>query len=174
MAEATSQLLRILKMAVEIEKNGLATFKRFADQTKNETGKRIFLRLAKDEEEHRRILEKQMQMLSEGKAWEDIDIPRSEIETIAPTIREKQQRTTGEAGLAELDALKIALDLERKAAQFFREHADATSEQKARALFERLADWEDAHYDLIQAELDSINHTGMWLGMPEFRMDGKY
>jgi hypothetical protein len=43
-----------------------------------------------------------------------------------------------------------------------------------RGLFERLPEWEDAHYDLIQAELDSINHTGMWLGMPEFRMDGKY
>lgn len=37
-----------------------------------------------------------------------------------------------------------------------------------------LAEWEDSHYDLIMAQIDYIKNTGVWLGMPEFRMDGRY
>ncbi|MDZ7386035.1 MAG: rubrerythrin, partial [candidate division KSB1 bacterium] len=67
-----------------------------------------------------------------------------------------------------------ALDLERKAAAFFRQQAEGAGNAEARAVFLRLAEWEDSHYDLIQAELDHINRTGFWLGIPEFQMDGKY
>ena len=83
-------------------------------------------------------------------------------------------RRTGESGMAEIDALNTALDLEKKTADFFREQADSIDESEARALFKRLAEWEDAHYDIIQAELDSINRTGFWFGIPEFQMDGKF
>jgi len=30
---------------------------------------------------------------------------------------------------------------------------------------------EDAHYQIIEAEIDSIKGTGFWLGFPEFTMD---
>jgi len=174
MPDAPSDAMKALKMAIDIEDNGLLTFLKFASQTKHEIGKNMFIRLAMDENEHRRILEKQLQHLSEGRPWVEIDVPKSEIEKVAPLITDKQQRTAGDAGLAEMDALKIALDLERKAAKFFREQAEAATDPNARNLFERLAQWEDAHYDLIQAEMDSISNTGFWFNVPEFRMDGKY
>ena len=174
MTQQASETLKSLKTAIQIENNGLITFLKFARQTKSETGKNMFIRLAMDEHEHRLILEKQLNELLEGKAWQKVEIPRSEIEMIAPTIREKQQRVKGESGLAEVDALTTALDLERKAAAFFREQAELASAPEAKALFERLAEWEDTHFDLIQAELDYINNTGSWFGIPEFRMDGKY
>lgn len=30
---------------------------------------------------------------------------------------------------------------------------------------------EDAHYQILEAELDGIKGTGFWLGIPEFTMD---
>ena len=134
----------------------------------------MFIRLAMDEFEHRQLLEKQLNNLLEGGEWENVEVPASEIEQISPTIREKQQRTKGESGLAEIDALNAALDLEKKAAEFFRKKAELVEEPEAKNLFIRLAEWEDAHFDLIQAELDSIQGTGFWFGIPEFQMDGKY
>jgi rubrerythrin len=174
MTSEANEPLKSLRTAIQIEDNGLMAFLKFARETKVETGKNMFIRLAMDEHAHRRILEEQLLKLVEGKKWEAIDIPESEIERLAPTVREKQQRTKGEAGLAEVDALNTALDLERKAAKFFRDQAQQASDPQAKALFQRLADWEDSHFDLIQAELDHINNTGFWLGIPEFRMDGKY
>ena len=96
------------------------------------------------------------------------------MEQLLPKIRERAERTKGESGLGELDALKTALDLERKAADFFRKQAAATDLPEAKEMFERLAEWEDAHFELIQSELDNINNTGLWFGIPEFRMDGTF
>lgn len=166
--------VKALKTAIEIEDQGLLNFLKFARQTKDTTGKNMFIRLAMDEHEHRLIIEKQLTNLMEGKPLIKIKIPKSEIEQVAPTIRDKQQKTRGESGLLEIDALNTALDLERKAAEFFREQANLISDADAKALFIRLAEWEDAHFDLIQAELDSIQGTGFWFGIPEFQMDGKF
>jgi rubrerythrin len=166
--------VKALKTAIEIEDNGLLTFLKFAWLTKDTTGKNMFIRLAMDEHEHRLIIEKQLTNLMAGKPLIKIEIPKSEIEKVAPTIREKQQRTRGESGLLEIDALNTALDLERKAAKFFREQAALANNSETKALFIRLAEWEDAHFDIIQAELDSIQGTGFWFGIPEFQMDGKY
>jgi len=166
--------VKALKTAIEIEDNGLLTFLKYARQTKDITGKNMFIRLAMDEHEHRRIIEKQLNNLMEGKPLTRVEIPKSEIEKVAPKIREKQQRTRGESGLLEVDALNTALDLERKAAKFFRDKAEEVDSEETKALFLRLAEWEDAHFDLIQAELDSIQGTGFWFGIPEFQMDGKY
>ena len=170
----TVDMAKILKTAIEVEINGYKTFQRFAEQTQDEDGKRMFRQLAKDEKEHRAILEKQLNHLSEGGSWESIQIPPSSVERLIPALREKQKRTKGESGMGELDALNTALDLERKAAQFFRDKAAEVDQPEAKETFLRLADWEDAHYELIQAELDNIKNTGFWFGMPEFRMDGKF
>jgi len=174
MSDVPTEAMKALKMALEIEDSGLVTFLKFARQTKHEFGKNMFIRLAMDENEHRKILERQLDGLAEGMPWVEIRVPDYEIERVAPTMTDKQQKVTMESGGAEIEALKIGLDLERKAAKFFREQAEAATEPGARSLFEQLASWEDAHFDLIQAEMDSINNTGFWFNVPEFKMDGKY
>jgi len=170
----SEKLLSALRTAIEIENSGLETFLKFAKQTKDETGKNMFIQLALDEHQHRLILDKQLNKLLENGAWQAVEVPKSTIETIAPSIREKTQKIKGQSGLAEVDALNTALDLEKKAAGFFRDQANIVDEPAAKDLFNRLAQWEDTHYDIIQAELDSINNTGFWFDIPEFRMDGKF
>lgn len=174
MGATTNEMVRVLKTAIEVEKNGYETFKKLADKTADAEGKRMFGQLAKDEVEHRELLEKQLAHLEAGGSVKSVVIPKSEVESLIPAIREKQKRIKGEAGLGAVDALTTALDLERKAGNFFREKAAELASQELKAMFMRLAEWEDSHYDLIQAELDSINNTGMWFGLPEFQMDGLY
>lgn len=41
-------------------------------------------------------------------------------------------------------------------------------------MFLRLAEWEDSHFELIQAELDYVKNTGFWFGVHEFKMDGMF
>lgn len=174
MAEVSAELIKSFKTAIGIENKGLITYLKFARQTKDETGKNMFIQLAIDEYEHRRILEEHLNKVMAGEIWHEVEIPKSVIEQIAPTVSRKQERTKGQSGLEDVDALKTALEMERKAAQMFRAEATQTTVTEAKALLNRLADWEDTHYDLIQAELDTINRTGFWMGVPEFRMDGKF
>ncbi len=170
----TKELENILRIAIEVEINGMESFARFAEKTQNANGKKMFQRLAKDEKEHKDILEKQLEQLNKDGTWKEIQIPESKIEALIPKVREKEIRTKGEAKLGEINALNTALELERKSAQFYKDQANKVSDSRARQLFLSLAEWENSHYDLVQAELDSVNNTGMWFGIPEFRMDGQY
>ncbi|MBN2011767.1 ferritin family protein [candidate division KSB1 bacterium] len=174
MAQQTDVAVQALQGAISIENTGLETYLRFARQTNDITGKNMFIRLAMDELEHQQILTRQLNKLAEGKQWQSENIPLSEIEQVAPTIRDKVKRIRGESGAAEIDALNTALELERKAAAYFRKHAEIIDDVNAKDLFKRLAEWEDAHYDIIQAELDAIIGTGFWFNIQEFRMDGKF
>ncbi|HMA76607.1 MAG TPA: ferritin family protein [Candidatus Krumholzibacteriaceae bacterium] len=171
---STQQLEKILRTAIEVEINGMATFSNLADKTENENGKKMFRQLEKDEIEHREILERQLEHLTENGEWKEIQIPQSKVASLIPKVREKQIKTKGKAKLGEIDALNTALDLESKAAEFFRQQADKVNDPRAREMFLRLAEWEDSHFDLIQAELDSLNNSGVWFGVPAFRMDGQY
>ena len=172
--KTNNNLLNALRTAIEIEDNGLITYLKFARQTKNETGKNMFIQMAIDEHEHRIFLENQLNKISEGDNWEIMEIPKSEIEKIAPAIRKKGQKTKDKANLSEIDALNTALDLERKSANFYREMAESIDKTEVKDFFLRLAEWEDSHYEIVQSELDAINQTGMWFGIPEFRMDGRF
>lgn len=174
MSDKTSELRYILETAIKVEENGYATFKRLSDNSQNETGKKMFARLAKDELEHKEMLERQLKTLDEYGRINKIEIPESAVEKLLPAIREKQKRTKGESGLGEVDALNTALDLERKTAQFFRDKAEEIDSEEVKEMFLRLAEWEDSHLELIQAELDYVKNTGFWFGTPEFKMDGMF
>ncbi|MEJ2627058.1 MAG: ferritin family protein [bacterium] len=168
------ELEEILKTAIAVEVNGRDTFTLLAHKTQNKNGKKMFEQLAKDEKEHQTILEQQLEHVSKNGTWKEIHIPASKVQSLVPKVREKQIKTKGEAKLGEIDALNTALDLERKTAQFFRDQAEVVDDTQAKDMFLRLAEWEDSHFDLIQAQLDSVKNTGMWFGVASFRMDGQY
>jgi len=170
----TQELEKILKTAIDVEVNGMSTYTAFADKTQNENGKNMFRKLAKDEEEHEIMLKEQLEHLTKNGTWKEIQIPQSKLQSLVPEVREKQIRTKGKAKLGEIDALNTALDMERKTAEYYREQAEKIEDTQAKAMFSQLAEWEDSHFDLIQAELDSLKNTGMWFGVPSFRMDGQY
>jgi rubrerythrin len=58
--------------------------------------------------------------------------------------------------------------------QFFEKAIAEAENEEAKQIFQRILDEEKGHYDLIQAEMDSINNSGFWFDVQEFYMDGKY
>lgn len=87
MSDKTSELRYILETAIKVEENGYTTFKRLSDSSKNETGKKMFARLAKDELEHKEILERQIKTLDEYGRINKMEIPESAVEKLIPAIR---------------------------------------------------------------------------------------
>jgi rubrerythrin len=79
-----------------------------------------------------------------------------------------------EEGKSEIEALSIGMELEKNAIDFFQKSAQEVDDPKAKAIFERIADEEKYHYDLLQAQHDSLTHSGFWLDSAEFQMDGKF
>ncbi len=165
--------IKILDLGIESEKTGLVNYLGFARNTKDLTGKNMFIRLAIDEFEHMILLERQKDSILEGKSWVKAQIARSEIEEIVPRLSPRELRTRGEEGQNELSALHTALELEERGIKFYEQQATQTSSEEAKKMFERLAVMERAHAELIQAQIDYITGTGYWFGIREFSLEGE-
>ena len=168
-AEATA--LRALKTAIEAEKKSLSTYLQFALKTDDASGKNTFIHLAADEFEHVKILERQSKSIQESGDWLKVEIEASDVEIIVPRLGDKDVKIRGTSGQDQLSALRTALAMERRAQEFYATQVRATQDKKARDMYQRLSEMEEAHYELIQAEIDTISRTGFWVGLREFSLE---
>ncbi|MFQ6110262.1 MAG: hypothetical protein ACE5L7_11990 [Candidatus Aminicenantales bacterium] len=58
--------------------------------------------------------------------------------------------------------------------ELFQKAAEEVSDPDAREIFLKIREEEKFHYDLLQAQIDSLTHSGFWLDSAEFRLDGKW
>ena len=110
------------------------------------------------------------EMLKSGD-WLKIEIEPSDVEMIVPRLGEKDVKIRGTSGQDQVTALHVALALEKRAHDFYANQGRHTGDRKARDMYLRLAEMEEAHYELIQAEIDAIGNTGFWLGLREFSLE---
>jgi hypothetical protein len=71
-------------------------------------------------------------------------------------------------------ALRLAMELQRRFIHVFKDLASHTSDADIVELADKMLEGEFFRYDNLQAQLDSVLNTGLWLDTPEFRMDGKF
>jgi len=71
-------------------------------------------------------------------------------------------------------ALRLAMELQRRFIHVFKDLALHTKDRDIVKLADKILEGEFFRYDNLQAQLDSVLNTGLWLDMPEFRMDGKF
>ncbi len=161
--------MEIVDRTIEAEKVSLITYLGFALKTDDLSGKDMFLRLAIDEFSHMRILEEQRHGLCDARAcWREVRVERSEIEDLVPKLNDESLKVRGTSGMSAIDALNVALKAEDEAATYYRKHAEEVDDESARKMFRRLAETEEAHRQLIQAEIDYIEGTGYWFGVREY------
>ena len=162
-----------MKTAIEMEKSGHKFFTEAAEKVRHEVGRKLFTRLAAEEIDHMRTFEKIFDEVSGGTDWKQA-VGSVEPAKRVPYFDDARKEFKVENQSVELEYLKKALDLERDAMQFFEKAISEAESPEAREIFKRIRDEEQAHYDLIQAEIDSVNGSGFWFDVHEFYMDGKF
>ena len=173
----SKELLEVIEAGIELEKKGLLNYLNFAHQSKSITGKNVFIQLAKDEYEHMRILEDLKKKQLEGGTFELPKLPKRVMEKLEEVLvkpEHKEQTLKDKGNLNDVDALKMALDFEKRASAMYEELAKKATDEETKKLAQSLSKWEDSHYDLIQAEIDSITNTGFFMGIKGFEMSERY
>jgi rubrerythrin len=169
-SERTAQAM---KTAIEMEKSGHQFFAEASRNVRHEVGRRLFSRLAAEEVGHLQAFEKIFSEVSGGIEWKDA-IRGAKPSKRVPYFDEARKQFKAEDLSVELDYLKKALDLERDAIKFFEQAVADADTPEAGEIFGRILEEEKGHYDLIQAEIDSINGSGFWFDVHEVYMDGKF
>jgi len=111
--------------------------------------------------------------LTEGADWQKA-VAEVRPAKPMPYFDEARQQFKAEDLSVEMDYLRKALQLERNAIAFFGKAAAEAETAEAREVFTRIMEEEQGHYDLIQAEIDSLSGSGYWFDIHESYMDGKF
>jgi len=140
----------------------------------DETAKRIFRVLCKEEMGHLAYLRDRLEEWHKtGKIKVkklETSIPAQEainkrLRDLRKTVKQKPTKQ-----IVELALLKKALDAEIKASNFYKEMVGAL-DGEGRQLFKRFVEIEQGHEAIVQAEINTVGNWGFWFDTPEFRLE---
>ncbi|MEO0250311.1 MAG: ferritin family protein, partial [candidate division WOR-3 bacterium] len=96
-----------------------------------------------------------------------------DVQRFMPKVKKIEKTKGGKAEAHDADALRAALKMEIETRDFYREQSEKADDPKVKEVFKQLAEVEEGHRELIQAELDFVGQTGFWFGMIEFDVEGR-
>ena len=171
----SQEILDVIKYATSMEIQGRSFYEHAAELTKSEHGKKVFSKLANDEITH---IEKFGEIFTEilgNDEWKNyVNEQETGKETVLMKLKERVEKKAHQERAGDQEALRIGMELERGSIDKYRQWANETSEIKVKDIFNQIIKEEEFHYDLLQAEYDSLTGSGFWFDMAEFKMDGKF
>jgi rubrerythrin len=178
MAQVSRTVDEAIKKAIKLEIDGKAFFNHAAEVTESERGKKMFLWLANEEVKHLEVFGKLFSRILKSDDWKkyvsEAQLSRKGEAPLITKLKESMKKKERKGGKGEVDAIRIGMELEQNAIQFFQEAAGETDDTNAAKIFSEIAEEEKFHFDMLQAQYDSVSGSGFWLGSAEFRMDGKW
>jgi rubrerythrin len=144
-----------LELTLAIERLGYTFYTNASRKTKNDSGRVMFQRLAAEESDHLRRLQQEHRSLIEEHGWlkrepARLPISRKIAQEIFP--HKELLRFQVSDATTELEALDIAMDLERRSHQFFLRFAKQLTDPNGRKAFMDFAKEEESHLETLQKE----------------------
>ena len=173
MDKISQDVKTLISEAIKLEINGQAFFNHAAEATGNALGKKMFTRLAQEEVKHLETFSRLFSSVIKSDDWKK-QVRSEELKGPSAVIQQLADRMKRAEGKSEVEALRIGMELEQKAVEFFSGTAAGMAGAAAREIFEKIADEERFHYDLLLAQYDSVTGSGFWLDSSDFKMDGQY
>lgn len=178
MGQINEQMVELLRNAFDLEANSKRFYTYASDVTNNPSGKRMFLKLAADEDGHMEAFEEIITAITGNADWKEV--VEEQGRTLPPSGIVESFKASVETWIGnkksadDTSALRMAMELERRAIKLFEGMARDAQDPQVKELAERLAEEERYHYDLLQAQHDNILNVGIWMDSAEFQMDGKF
>ncbi len=150
--------MSVIEIAMRMEKEAISFYLEAAERTKRSIGKKMFLTIAEDEKRHLETLSR----IFKGLEIKIKDVsPMKNVRTIFETMKDEMMQRV-EATADELEAFKIAMQMEKEGIEFYRKVESGAQTEKERSLFERLIKEESQHYDIFANTYFFLSDTGDW------------
>jgi rubrerythrin len=150
--------MNAIELAIKMERDAIEFYKEAAEKTRHPFGKKMFQGFVEDERRH-------LKMLNDIFTGLDLKIdtlsPRKRVKSIFEELKSKMMQRI-KADTDEIEAIKIAMDFEKKGYEFYKKTAEETKDKKEKSLFEALTHEEEEHFSILQNTLFFITDTGSW------------
>ena len=150
--------MNALQIAKNMETDAIKFYKEASEKTSHPVGKKMFLSITEDEKRHLDIISK----IIEGLDIKVTDVsPMKNIKTIFETMKDQMMERV-EATKDELEAFKIAMQMEKEGVEFYKKALSEAKTDKEKMLFEKLIKEEQQHYDIFENTHFFLSDSGSW------------
>ncbi len=148
-----------LKIAIETEKRGVRFYLTASEIVAHESTRHTFLEMLRDEEKHLSSLEREWnRLITEHPKVLDAPVflhfDFEALQKIFPSKEEINRRLRSD--MEEEEALRLAMAMEKDAADFFTRYADKFNDTQGRDIFLKFASEEVDHFNIIKNALESL------------------
>ncbi len=165
-------LEKAIQTAIEYETKVRDTYADAVDKATEDVGRKIFAALRDEEQGHLDYLTARFD------EWERTGtVKAAELTTQLPDQKQiadgvkTLEKKVGEYDWdMELSLLKNALLLESETGQFYKRMV-AELDDTGKQMFGRFMEIEEAHYDMVQAQIDALTGMGYWYDFMEFDLE---
>ncbi|MGQ9571124.1 MAG: ferritin family protein [Thermodesulfovibrionales bacterium] len=147
-----------IEIAIKMETDAIKFYTEALEKTKNTVGKQMFLTIVEDEKRHLETLNQILRGLNI--TIQDVS-PMENIRTVFESLKNGMMKRV-EATTDELEAFKIAMQMEKEGIEFYKKAAEKANTEKERILFERLIKEEQEHYNIFSNTFFFLHDTGNW------------
>jgi rubrerythrin len=161
--------VKALAVALENELRERDFYLAQSEKTSNPVGKKMFLQIAAEENEHYRRLQSIHQELSRQGKWPETISSAGGASTIRATFRKlaRLAEKTPEAGRDDIDALHIAIQFEEKGCSYYASLSAAAETEAEKNFFQVLASLEREHLLTLQDSLLYFENPADWFAEHE-------
>jgi rubrerythrin len=150
--------MNALEVAMKMETDAIKFYTEAAGKTGYEAGKKMFLSITEDEKRH-------LVMISDLIKGMNIKIddvsPMGKVKTVFESMKGTMMKKVA-ASKDELDAFRIAMEMEKEGGKFYQASLEAAKTDKEKALFKRLIEEERQHYEIFANTYSHLSDTGNW------------
>ena len=150
--------MNALEVAKRMETDAIKFYTEAAEKTGYEAGKKMFLSITEDEKRHLVLISD----LIKGMNIKIDDVsPMNKVKTVFESMKGTMMKKVA-ASKDELDAFKIAMEMEKEGEKFYQQSLEAAKTEKEKALFKRLIEEERQHYVIFANTYSHLSDTGNW------------
>ena len=150
--------MNALEVARKMETDAIKFYTEAAAKTKYEAGRKMLLSITEDEKRHLVLISE----LIKGMNITLGDVsPMKRVKTVFESMKDQMMKKVA-ASKDELDAFRIAMQMEKEGKKFYQKSLDAATTDKEKALFRRLIEEEQQHYEIFENTYSHLSDTGNW------------
>ncbi len=150
--------MNAVEIAINMETDAIKFYREATEKTTNQIGKKMFMSITEDEKRHLEALSQILKGLDIR--YKDVS-PMKTVKTVFEEMKEEMMQRA-EATSDELEAFKIAMQMEKNGVEFYKKAAAEAATEKEKRLFERLVKEEEEHYNIFANTHSFLEDSGNW------------
>ncbi|HOQ05485.1 MAG TPA: ferritin family protein [Anaerohalosphaeraceae bacterium] len=157
--------MSIFDYAIQMENEGAAFYRELAGKSPNPSVQQVLRMLAEEEDKHAAVIRAMAAQQPAGAQTEAADVLAN-----AKNIF-RRAKEYGETFVIETDQIHLyrqALEIEQKSRAFYLDRADQAERPEQKQIFQRLAEEEERHEELLENLIELVSRPKQWLEDAEF------